>query len=66
MVSSRDGIEDSVGLNLVSDLEDATGNDIVSQCETHFVLLAHLQNESILVEVGESVTVGCSNYKWQQ
>ena len=58
VVSSRNGIEDSVGLNLVSDPEDATGNDIVLQCESYFVLLAHLQNGSLLVEEGENVTVG--------
>ena len=59
VVTASDTVEDSVGLNLVAEMEKAAGNVIVIATDSgHFVVLAHLRHGSLLVSEGDTVTVG--------
>ncbi len=56
---ARDTMEDSVGLNLVTEQEKAAGNVIVIATESgHFVVLAHLRHGSLMVRGGDVVVAG--------
>lgn len=59
IVAAEDGTEDSVGLNLVSDPEKATGNHVIIETEDgRFVLLAHIRNGTVSVAKGDAVVAG--------
>ncbi|MCY4399387.1 MAG: M23 family metallopeptidase [Gemmatimonadetes bacterium] len=59
VVVARDGMEDSEGVNLVSDRADAAGNVIVIELDSgHFVVLAHLRHGTLQVSEGDRVRKG--------
>ena len=54
----RSHIEDSVGMNLVSDMALAAGNYVVIESEGVYVLLAHIRKDTVEVAPGDVVEVG--------
>ena len=59
VVTSKGDMEDSEGLNFVTDPDDATGNTVTIQTEEgHYVVFAHLRQGSVVVSEGQSVKVG--------
>ena len=59
VVAARGEMEDSEGLNFVTDRADAAGNVIVIELDTgHFVVLAHLRHGTLRVSEGDRVRTG--------
>ena len=59
VVVAKGNIEDSDGLNLVTDRADALGNDVIIQmADGHYVVFAHLRHGSVLVSEGQAVKTG--------
>lgn len=59
VVVARGDMEDSEGLNLVTDVADAAGNVIVIELDSgHFVVLAHLRHGTLQVGEGDRVQAG--------
>ena len=59
VVVARDELEDSDGVNFVTDPADAAGNVIVIELDTgYFVVLAHLRHGTLRVSEGDRVPEG--------
>jgi hypothetical protein len=59
VVLAKNDMEDSEGLNLVSEAADAVGNSVVIRtAEGHYALLAHLRRGSVVVSEGQAVKTG--------
>ena len=59
VVVARGGMEDSDGVNFVTELEDAAGNVVVIELDSgHFVVLAHLRQGTLRVGEGDRVRAG--------
>jgi hypothetical protein len=59
VVVAKGDMEDSEGLNLVSEQADAVGNNVIIQTkEGHYVVFAHLRQGSVVVSEGQSVKTG--------
>jgi hypothetical protein len=59
VVLAKGDMEDSEGLNLVSEQADAVGNTVIIQtADGHYVVFAHLRHGSVLVSEGQSVKTG--------
>jgi len=59
VVAARGDMEDSEGLNLVTDPADAAGNVVVIELDAgHFVVLAHLRQGTLRVSEGDRVRKG--------
>ena len=59
VVAAKGDMPDSQGMNLVSDADDAVGNHVIIETDSgHFVVLAHLRENSVQVEEGDEVMAG--------
>ena len=56
IISARDDLKDQTAMTM--DPENLVGNNIILFCQGHSVLLAHLKQESLLVDVGDMVIKG--------
>jgi hypothetical protein len=59
VVLAKGDMEDSEGLNLVSDQADAVGNNVIIHTKDgHYVVFAHLRQGSVVVSEGQTVKTG--------
>ncbi len=59
VVAARGDVPDAAGINLETELDAAVGNHVILEtADGYFVVLAHLQQGSLQVDVGDTVAPG--------